>query len=128
VFNLTFIHKLRVSLPTCPHSLHVIHTARLGGSAFHWILRTFMNIFSLSHLLELVKELPDPKQFVNANRGRSFVIRLPVRDWDAVRDADHPDREFEAHENAYVEFEIIQWKNTKGVSAPRWVLRGLVAM
>jgi hypothetical protein len=87
-----------------------------------------MNIFSLSHLLELVKELPDPKQFINANRGRSSVIRLPVRDWDAVRDADHPDREFEAHENPYVEFEIIQWKNTKGVSAPRWVLRGLVAM
>jgi hypothetical protein len=87
-----------------------------------------MNIFSLSHLLELVKELPDPKQFINANRGRSSVIRLPVRDWDAVRDADHPDREFEAHENAYVEFEIIQWKNTKGVSVPRWVLRGLVAM
>jgi hypothetical protein len=87
-----------------------------------------MNIFSLSHLLELVKELPDPKQFINANRGRSFVIRLPVRDWDAVRDADHPDREFEAHENPYVEFEIIQWKNTKGVGAPRWVLRGLVAM
>ena len=87
-----------------------------------------MNIFSLSHLLELVKELPDPNQFINANRGRSSVIRLPVRDWDAVRDADHPDREFEAHENPYVEFEIIQWKNTKGVSAPRWVLRGLVAM
>jgi hypothetical protein len=87
-----------------------------------------MNIFSLSHLLELVKELPDPKQFINANRGRSSVIRLPVRDWDAVRNGDHPDREFEAHENPYVEFEIIQWKNTKGVSAPRWVLRGLVAM
>jgi len=31
-------------------------------------------------------------------------------------------------ENPYVEFEIIQRKNTKGVSAPRWVLRGLVAM
>jgi hypothetical protein len=87
-----------------------------------------MNIFSLSHLLELVKELPEPKQFIDANRGRSSVIRLPVLDWDAVRDADHPDREFEAHENAYVEFEIIQWKNTMGVSAPRWVLRGLVAM
>ena len=71
-----------------------------------------MNIFSLSHLLELVKELPDPKQFINANRGRRSVIRLPVRDWDGVRDADHPDREFEAHENPYVEFEIIQWKKS----------------
>src|SRR5947207_13395471 len=41
-----------------------------------------MNIFSLSYLLELVKELPDPKEFINANRGRRSVIRLPVRDWD----------------------------------------------
>ena len=87
-----------------------------------------MKIFSLSHLLELAKELPDPNQFINAERNRSSVFRIPVPDWDAVRDADHPDREFDAHENAYVEFEIVQWKNTKGVSAPRWVLRGLVAM
>jgi hypothetical protein len=87
-----------------------------------------MKIFSLSHLLELSKELPDPNEFISADRNRSFVFRLPVRDWDAVRDADHPDREFEAHENAHVEFEIVYWKNTKGVSRPRWVLRGLVAM
>ena len=87
-----------------------------------------MKIFSLSHLLELTKELPDPNQFVAAGQTRSSVFRIPIRDWDAVRDADHPEREFDAHENAYVEFEIIQWKNTKGVSAPRWVLRGLVAM
>ena len=87
-----------------------------------------MNIFSLSHLLELVKELPDPEDFIHAERNRRSVFRIPVRDWDAVRDADHPEREFDAHENAYVEFEIVQWKNTKGVSAPRWVLRGLVAM
>jgi len=87
-----------------------------------------MNIFSLSHLLELAKELPDPKQFINAERNRSSVFRIPVRDWDAVPDPDHPEREFDAHEYAYVEFEIVQWKNTKGVSAPRWVLRGLVAM
>jgi hypothetical protein len=87
-----------------------------------------LNIFSLSHLLELAKQLPDPRLFAQAGQGRSSVVRLPLRDWDAVQDAAHPDREFEAHENAYVEFEIIQWKNTKGVSAPRWVLRGLVAM
>ena len=87
-----------------------------------------MKIFSLSHLLELVKELPNPEDFIHAERNRGSVLRIPVRDWDAVRDADHPEREFDAHENAYVEFEIVQWKNTKGVSAPRWVLRGLVAM
>jgi len=86
-----------------------------------------MKIFSLSHLLELVKELPNPEDFIRAE-GNRRVLRIPVRDWDAVRDADHPEREFDAHENAYVEFEIVQWKNTKGVSAPRWVLRGLVAM
>jgi hypothetical protein len=87
-----------------------------------------MNIFSLTHLLELAKELPDPKQFLKTERNRTSVIRLPVRDWDAIRDADHPDREFDVHENAYVEFEIVEWKNTKDVSTPRWVLRGLVAM
>ena len=87
-----------------------------------------MKIFSLSHLLELAKESRNPNQFISAERNRSSVFRIPVPDWDAVRDADHPDREFDAHENAYVEFEIVQWKNTKGVSAPRWLLRGLVAM
>lgn len=87
-----------------------------------------MNIFSLPHLLELAKELPDPKEVANAEQGRGAVIRLPLKDWDAVRDADHSDREFDAHENVYVEFEIVHWKDTKGVSSPRWVLRGLVAM
>ena len=56
------------------------------------------------------------------------MIRLPIRDWNAVRDADHPDCDFEDHENAYVEFEIIMMKGAKGVICPRWVLRGLVAM
>ncbi len=87
-----------------------------------------MKIFSLSHLLELATKLPDPAQFHSAERNRSAIFRIPVPDWDAVRDADHPDREFDAHENAFVEFEIVHWRNTKGVSAPRWVLRGLVAM
>ena len=87
-----------------------------------------MNIFSLSHLNELAKELPDPKEAGLTEDGYSPVIRLPIRDWNAFRDADHPGREFEAHENAYVEFEIVMWKDTKGVSSPRWVLRGLVAM
>lgn len=87
-----------------------------------------MNIFSLSHLNELAKELPDPNKAAKAGEGYSPVIRLPIRDWNAVRDAEHPDREFEAHENAFVEFEIVMWKNTKGKKIPRWVLRGLVAM
>ena len=87
-----------------------------------------MNIFSLSHLLELAKELPDPKLFVLGDSHRSSVFRIPVRDWDAVRDADHPERQFEAHDNPYVEFEIVHWINTQGTSVPRWVLRGLVAM
>ena len=87
-----------------------------------------MNIFSLTHLDELVKELPDPMKAVHSEDGYSAVIRLPIRDWNAVRDADHPDRDFEDHENAYVEFEIIMMKDAKGVICPRWVLRGLVAM
>jgi len=87
-----------------------------------------MNIFSLSHLNELAETLPDPREAAQAEGGRNAVIRLPIRDWNAVRDAEHPDREFEAHINAFVEFEIVQWKDTKGISAPRWVLRGLVAM
>jgi hypothetical protein len=87
-----------------------------------------MNIFSLTHLDELVKELPDPTKAARTDDGHSAVIRLPIRDWNAVRDADHPDRDFEDHENAYVEFEIILIKDAKGVSVPRWVLRGLVAM
>lgn len=87
-----------------------------------------MNIFSLAHLDELVKELPDPEKAAHAEGGYSPVIRLPIRDWNAKRDADHPDRDYEDHENAFVEFEIVKIKDTKGVSTPRWVLRGLVAM
>ncbi len=87
-----------------------------------------MKIFSLSHLFELAKDLPDPRLYTYDTHNRGSVFRLPVRDWDAVRDADHPEREFDAHEDTYVEFEIVHWKDTKGVSSPRWVLRGLVAM
>ena len=81
-----------------------------------------MKLFSLAHLTELAKELPDPAT------AQHPVLRLPLRDWDAVRDADCPDREFEAHQDAYIEFEIVRWKDTRGASHPRWVLRGLVAM
>ena len=49
-----------------------------------------MNIFSLTHLDELVKQLPDPNTAAHTEGGYSPVIRLPIRgDWNAVRDADH---------------------------------------
>ena len=81
-----------------------------------------MKLFSLSHLNELAKTLPNP------GTAQHPVLRLPLRDWDSVRDADHPDREFETHQDDYIEFEIVRWRDSKGVSYPRWVLRGLVAM
>jgi hypothetical protein len=81
-----------------------------------------MNIFSLSHLNFLASKLPDPAT------SRERVIRLPLSAWDPIADADHPAGEFEDHTNPYVEFELVQWKNIRGVSSPRWVLRGLVAM
>jgi hypothetical protein len=84
--------------------------------------RFIMNIFSLTHLTELAKQLPDPMH------AKHPVIRLPLAKWDAIRDADHPAGEFEDHLNPFVEFEIVNWKNIKGISARRWVLRGLVAM
>lgn len=87
-----------------------------------------MKIFSLSHVIELSKLLPDPAAALRSESGYNAVIRLPVLDWDAVRDADHPEREFDAHENTFVEFELIQWKDTRGRTIPRWVLRGLVAV
>ena len=87
-----------------------------------------MNIFSLSHVVELAKQLPDPKEVVESERGYNRVVRLPLRDWAAVLDIEHPEREFDAHANAYVEFELVEWKDTRGVSSPRWVLRGLVAI
>lgn len=87
-----------------------------------------MNIFSLTHLEELVNELPDPMRAVQPEDGYSAVCRLPIRDWNALRDANRPDRDFENHENAFVEFEIIKMKDAKGAICPRWVLRGLVAM
>ena len=87
-----------------------------------------MNIFSLTHLDELVKELPDPKKAAAAEEGYSTVIRVPIRDWNAVRDADHPDSDFEDHAYAYAEFEIVMLDDPKGEKCPRWVLRGLVAM
>lgn len=87
-----------------------------------------MNIFSLSHLNELVKELPDPAKVARGEAGFSPVIRLPFQDGTAEAGGEHPDREFEAHTHSYVEFEILMWKDSKGRSVPRWVLRGLVAM
>jgi hypothetical protein len=87
-----------------------------------------MKIFSLSHLIELGALLPDPATVEHAEAGYNGVIRLPIRDWSAVRDADHPEREFETHEDGFVEFELLPWKDTKGASALRWVLRGLVAI
>ena len=87
-----------------------------------------MNIFSLTHLDELVKKLPDPMQADQTEEGYGAVIRVPIRDWNAVRGADYPDRDFDNHENAFVEFEIVMMKNAKGINSPRWVLRGLVAM
>ncbi len=81
-----------------------------------------MKLFSLSHLNALARGLPDPAS------ARHPVLRLPLHDWDAVRDAERPDQEFEIHDNDYVEFEIVRWRDAKGASYPRWVLRGLVAM
>jgi len=81
-----------------------------------------MNIFSLSHLNYLKAKLPDPGKAVYP------VLRIPIADWDAIADVDHPAGEFEDHLNPYVEFEVVHWKNIKGISSPRWVLRGLVAM
>jgi hypothetical protein len=87
-----------------------------------------MKIFSLSHINELAAHLPDPLEATQAEAGYNAVLRLPLLDWDAVRDADHPEREFEAHKETFVEFEIVPWRDTKGATAPRWVLRGLVAI
>ena len=81
-----------------------------------------MNIFSLAHLNQLARRLPDPACAVHP------ILRLKLDEWDAIADVDHPSGQFESHANAYVEFEVVQWKNTKGISAPRWILRGLVAM
>jgi hypothetical protein len=81
-----------------------------------------MNIFSLTHLNQLAKQLPDPLL------AETPVIRIPLAKWDSIRDAEHPAGEFEDHLNPYVEFEIVNWKNIKGVAARRWILRGLVAM
>ncbi len=87
-----------------------------------------MKIFSLSHVLELAAKLPDPAKAARAEVGYNSVVRLPVLDWDAVRDAEHPERQFEQHDDAFVEFELIRWKDTRGRAVPRWVLRGLVAI
>jgi len=87
-----------------------------------------VKIFSLSHILELAARLPDPAKVLSAETGRNAVVRLAAPDWDALRDVEHPEREFDAHESPFVEFELIQWKNTKGRTKPRWVLRGLVAI
>lgn len=87
-----------------------------------------MKLFSLSHLIELSAQLPAPTEQTPAERGYTPIIRLPLPNWDAVRDAKHPEREFDAHQKPYVEFEAIPWKDTRGVIAPRWVLCGLAAI
>lgn len=87
-----------------------------------------VKIFSLSHVNELAAKLPDPAKAAAVETGYNAVVRLPILDWDAVRDADHPEREFDAHEQPFMEFELIQWKDTRGNTTPRWVLRGLVVV
>ena len=87
-----------------------------------------MKIFSLSHLIEIAAQLPAPDQTSRAETGYAAFLRLPIHDWDAIRDAEHPEWEFEAHKEPFVEFEVISWKDTKGGTSPRSVLRGLVAI
>lgn len=87
-----------------------------------------MKIFTLSHVVELVANLPDPAKFTAAESGYNAVVRIPIPSWDAVLDADHPERRFDVHEQPFMEFELIQWKDTRGRAAPHWVLRGLVAV
>ena len=50
-----------------------------------------MKIFSLSHLIELAAQLPAPHEHAAAEEGYTPVIRLPLHDWDAVRDSKHPE-------------------------------------
>jgi len=87
-----------------------------------------MKLFSLSHLIELAAQLPAPTELAPSEEGYTPVIRLPLREWDAVRDAAHPEREFDAHKDRYVEFEVVHWEDTRGVTTPRWVLCGVVAI
>jgi len=87
-----------------------------------------LKIFSLSHLNQIAAQLPCPIKLAPAERGYTAVIRLPLRDWDAAKDADHPGHEFDAHKDNYVEFEVVPWKDTRGVTTPRWVLCGVVAI
>ena len=58
----------------------------------------------------------------------TLVIRLPVPKWDPIRDAAHPGRQFDVHDNDYVEFEVLPWTDSRGVISARWVLRGVVAV
>jgi hypothetical protein len=87
-----------------------------------------MKIFSFSRAVELALQSPNPASPCPEEVGYNSVLRLPIRDCDAVHDAGHPEREFEAHDDAFVEFELIRWKDTQGRSLPQWVLRGLVAI
>lgn len=76
----------------------------------------------------MTAQLPDPAAAAQAAPGFNAVIRLAIQNWDAVCDGDHPEREFDVHENPYVEFQLIRWKDKRGGTTPRWVLRGLVAI
>lgn len=87
-----------------------------------------MKLYSLSHLIELAALLHAPRELAPSEEGYTPVIRLPLRDWDAARDADHPEREFDAHKEHFVEFQVIPWKDTRGVTTRRWVLCGVVAI
>jgi hypothetical protein len=81
-----------------------------------------MNLFSLTHLNAIAKDLPDPNEAAQAASGYNTVIRLPIRADELL------ERDLEDNRNAYVEFELMMIKDAKGTARPRWVLRGLVAM
>jgi hypothetical protein len=87
-----------------------------------------VKIYSLSHLLQIARNLPDPQSAQKAHAGYSPVLRVQLDEADGVGYTDPGELTANGAPEPYVEFEIMQWTDANGVSRPRWVLRGLVAM
>ena len=87
-----------------------------------------MKIFSLSRLIDLSREVPPPSGRTASRFASTEVLRLPIRRWDPVQDAAHPEWELEHLADTFVEFQLTPVRNIRGAFAPRWVLRGVVAL
>jgi hypothetical protein len=88
-----------------------------------------LKIVSLSQLVEMAANVPDPITPAHAVAGRNPVLRVQAGEWGhVIRDSADPAAGSPAYDNSFVEFELVCAIDTGTGPTPRWIFRGLVAI